>query len=156
MSQPFDFERLGKGFHFETRQRRSSFDDSHFPSSPTGWRRYVPVDLKAGKLTDQDVGQMQTYVNYFDRHVRTGDELPTIGSLLCHQKSEAVVGLTLFEDAIDASKYELYLPSREELADQVSATYLETVPVRSRSSPARPSSPPVRRELVGGGGWNGR
>ncbi len=119
MSQPFDTERLGKGFRFEARQRRSSFADSHFSSSPTGWRRYVPTDLKAGESTDQDLGQMQTYVNYFDRHVRSGDELPTIGSLLCHRRSEAVVGLTLPEDAIYAFKYELYLPLREELADQL-------------------------------------
>lgn len=68
---------------------------------------------------------MQPYVNYFDRHVRTDDELPTIGNLLCHQKTEAVVGLALPEDAIHASKYELYLPSRKELADQVARVQLE-------------------------------
>ncbi len=78
------------------------------------------IDLKRGEVTHQDLGQMQMYVNYFDRHVRTPGELPTIGILLCDQKNEAVVELTLPEDAnIYASKYQLYLPSREELADQV-------------------------------------
>ena len=78
------------------------------------------IDLKAGKLTHQDLGQMQMYVNYFDRYVRIGDELPTIGILLCDAKNDAVVELTLPEDAnIYASKYQLYLPSREELAEQV-------------------------------------
>ncbi len=63
---------------------------------------------------------MQMYVNYFDRHVRTDDELPTVGILHCDRKNEAVVELTLPEDAnIYTSKYQLYLPSREELADQV-------------------------------------
>ena len=115
---------LGKGFLFEARQKRFSFDDSHFFVDLVFYNRllrcYVLIDLKRGKLTHQDLGQMQMYVNYFDRHVRTDDELPTIGILLCDRKNEAVVELTLPEDAnIYASKYQLYLPSREELADQV-------------------------------------
>ncbi len=78
------------------------------------------IDLKTGKLTHQDLGQMQMYVNYFDRHVRTDDELPTIGILLCDRKNDAVVEMTLPGDVnIYASKYQLYLPSRKELADQV-------------------------------------
>ena len=115
---------LGKGFLFEARQKRFSFDDSHFFVDLVFYNRllrcYVLIDLKRGKLTHQDLGQMQMYVNYFDRHVRSDDELPTIGILLCDRKNEAVVELTLPEDAnIYASKYQLYLPSREELADQV-------------------------------------
>ena len=115
---------LGKGFLFEARQKRFSFDDSHFFVDLVFYNRllrcYVLIDLKRGELTHQDLGQMQMYVNYFDRHVRTDGELPTIGILLCDQKNEAVVELTLPEDAnIYASKYQLYLPSREELADQV-------------------------------------
>ena len=76
---------------------------------------------------------MQMYVNYFDRDVRTDDERPTIGSLFCHQKSEAVVGLALPEDAIYASKYELYLASREELADQAAKVQREIEELRGGS-----------------------
>ena len=115
---------LGKGFLFEARQKRVSFDDSHFFVDLVFYNRllrcYVVIDLKTGKLTHQDLGQMQMYVNYFDRHVRTDDELPTIGILLCDRKNDAVVEMTLPDDAnIYASKYQLYLPSRKELADQV-------------------------------------
>jgi len=94
-------------------------------AADNGWsvrllRCYVLIDLKTGKLTHQDLGQMQMYVNYFDRYVKTDDELPTVGILLCDRTNDAVVELTLPEDAnIYASKYQLYLPSREELADQV-------------------------------------
>ena len=115
---------LGKGFLFEARQKRFSFDDRHFFVDLVFYNRllrcYVLIDLKRGELTHQDLGQMQMYVNYFDRYVKTDDELPTVGILLCDRKNEAVVELTLPEDAnIYASKYQLYLPSREELADQV-------------------------------------
>ncbi|MDE2982136.1 MAG: PDDEXK nuclease domain-containing protein [Gemmatimonadota bacterium] len=115
---------LGKGFLFEARQKRFSFDDSHFFVDLVFYNRllrcYVLIDLKSGKLTHQDLGQMQMYVDYFDRYVRTDDELPTVGILLCDQKNDAVVELTLPEDAnIYASKYQLYLPSKRELADQL-------------------------------------
>ena len=115
---------LGKGFLFEARQKRFSFDDSHFFVDLVFYNRllrcYVLIDLKSGKLTHQDLGQMQMYVNYFDRYVRTNGELPTVGILLCDDKNEAVVELTLPEDAnIYASKYQLYLPSKEELAEQL-------------------------------------
>ena len=115
---------LGKGFLFEARQKRFSFDDSHFFVDLVFYNRllrcHVLIDLKTGKLTHQDLGQMQMYVNYFDRYVKIDGELPTVGILLCDDKNDAVVELTLLEDAnIYASKYQLYLPSREELADQV-------------------------------------
>ena len=115
---------LGKGFLFEARQKRFSFDDSHFFVDLVFYNRllrcYVLIDLKPGKLTHQDLGQMQMYVNYFDRYVTTDGELPTVGFLLCDDKNEAVVELTLPEDAnIYASKYQLYLPSKEELAEQL-------------------------------------
>ena len=115
---------LDKGFLFEARQKRFSFDDSHFYVDLVFYNRllrcYVLIDLKSGKLTHQDLGQMQMYVNYFDRYVKTDDELPTVGILLCDRKNDAVVELTLPEDAnIYASKYHLYLPSKRELADQV-------------------------------------
>ena len=111
---------LGKGFLFEARQKRFSFDDDHFYVDLVFYNRllrcYVLIDLKRGKLTHQDLGQMQMYVNYFDRFVKLAEEAPTVGILLCHRKSDALVELTLPEDAqIFASKYELYLPSKEEL-----------------------------------------
>jgi phage terminase small subunit len=72
------------------------------------------------KLTHQDLGQMQMYVNYFDRYVKTEEEFPTLGIVLCSRKNEALVELTLPEDAnVFASKYKLYLPSKEELKEQV-------------------------------------
>lgn len=115
---------LGKGFLFEARQKRFTFDNDHFRVDLVFYNRllrcYVLVDLKRDKLTHQDLGQMQMYVNYFDRHVKLSEELPTIGILLCHRKNDAVVELTLPPNAnIFASKYQLYLPSKEELKAQL-------------------------------------
>ena len=115
---------LGKGFLFEARQKRFTFDSTHFRVDLVFYNRllrcYVLIDLKRGKLTHQDLGQMQMYVNYFDRYVKTADELPTIGIVLCGRQNEAVVELTLPEEAnIYASKYQLYLPSKQELAAQL-------------------------------------
>lgn len=111
---------LGKGFLFEARQKRFTFDNDHFHVDLVFYNRllrcYVLIDLKRDKLTHQDLGQMQMYVNYFDRHVKLPDELPTIGIVLCHRKNDALVELTLPPNAnIFASKYQLYLPSKEEL-----------------------------------------
>ena len=79
-------------------------------------RCYVLIDLKLDKLTHQDLGQMQMYVNYFDRHVKLPHEHPSIGILLCKRKKDAIVELTLPRDAnVHAREYKLYLPSREEL-----------------------------------------
>ena len=115
---------LGKGFLFEARQKRFTFDNDHFYIDLVFYNRllrsYVLIDLKRDKLTHQDLGQMQMYVNYFDRFVKTADELPTIGILLAHRKNDALVELTLPKDAnIFASKYQLYLPSKEELKAQL-------------------------------------
>ena len=111
---------LGKGFLFEARQKRFSFDEDHFFVDLVFYNRllrcYVLIDLKIGKLTHQDLGQMQMYVNYFDRYVKTADELPTIGMILCRKKRDALVEITLPKDAnIHAKEYQLYLPSKEEL-----------------------------------------
>lgn len=74
------------------------------------------IDLNRDKLTHQDIGQMQMYVNYFDKFIKTEDEAPTVGIVLCHRKNEAMVELTLPENTnIQASQYQLYLPSKEEL-----------------------------------------
>lgn len=115
---------LGKGFLFEARQKRFTFDNDHFRVDLVFYNRllrcYVLIDLKRDKLTHQDLGQMQMYVNYFDRYVKTADELPTVGIVLCHRKNDALVELTLPSDAnIFASRYQLYLPSKEELKRQL-------------------------------------
>lgn len=111
---------LGKGFLFETRQKRFTFDDEHFFVDLVFYNRllrcYVLIDLKLDKLTHQDLGQMQMYVNYYDREVKLPDENPTIGIVLCKRKKEAIVELTLPSDAnIHAKQYKLYLPSKAEL-----------------------------------------
>jgi len=111
---------LGKGFLFEARQKRFTFDEDHFFVDLVFYNRllrcYVLIDLKIGKLTHQDLGQMQMYVNYFNRYVKTKDETPTIGIILCRKKREAMVEITLPKDAnIHAKEYRLYLPSKEEL-----------------------------------------
>jgi predicted nuclease of restriction endonuclease-like (RecB) superfamily len=115
---------LGKGFLFEARQKRFTFGDDHFYVDLVFYNRllrcYVLIDLKRDKLTHQDLGQMQMYVNYFDRYVKTDDETPTLGVVLCHRKHDALVELTLPENSnIYASRYQLYLPSKEELKKQV-------------------------------------
>lgn len=108
---------LGKGFLFEARQKRFTFDEQHFYVDLVFYNRllqcYVLVDLKTDKLTHQDLGQMQMYVNYYDRYVRQEFEKPTIGILLCESKNDALVELTLPKDAnIYASAYQLYLPDK--------------------------------------------
>lgn len=115
---------LGKGFLFEARQKRFTFDEDHYFLDLVFYNRllrcYVVIDLKLTKLTHQDLGQMQMYVNYFDRHVKLPDENPTIGILLCKQKKDAVVELTLPPDAnIHAREYQLYLPSKELLKQKL-------------------------------------
>lgn len=111
---------LGKGFLFEARQKRFTFDGDHYFVDLVFYNRllrcHVVVDLKIGKITHQDLGQMQMYVNYFDRNVKTEDENPTIGILLCKQKSQALVEITLPKRAnVHAREYLLYLPGKEEL-----------------------------------------
>ncbi|MBP9151148.1 MAG: DUF1016 family protein [Flavobacteriales bacterium] len=112
---------LGTGFTFVARQKRISFDDKHFKVDLVFYNRilkcFVLIDLKIGELKHQDIGQMQMYVNYYDRELRLKDENRTIGIILCQNKSEAVVEYTLPEDneQIFASKYKTVLPSKEDL-----------------------------------------
>ena len=108
---------LGKGFLFEARQKRFTYDEDHFMVDLVFYNRlldcYVLIDLKNSKLKHQDLGQMQMYVNYFDRYVKTEKENPTVGILLCREKNDSVVELTLPEDSnIYASEYNLYLPDK--------------------------------------------
>lgn len=113
---------LGTGFTFVARQDRISFDDKHFRIDLVFYNRilrcFVLIDLKIGELKHQDIGQMQMYVNYYDRKVRLPDENKTIGIILCQNKSEAVVEFTLPKNnqQIFASKYMTVLPSKESLA----------------------------------------
>jgi predicted nuclease of restriction endonuclease-like (RecB) superfamily len=111
---------LGKGFLFESRQKRFTFDADNFYVDLVFYNRilrcYVLIDLKIGKLTHENLGQMQMYVNYFNREVKLDNENPTVGIILCKTKNDALVRLTLPENAnIYASQYQLYLPSKEEL-----------------------------------------
>ncbi|WP_428837370.1 PDDEXK nuclease domain-containing protein [Xylanibacter brevis] len=115
---------LGKGFLFEARQKRFTFEEENFYVDLVFYNRllqcYVLIDLKADKLTHQDLGQMQMYVNYYDRFVKQDYEKPTIGILLCESKKEALVELTLPKDAnIYATQYQLYLPDKNLLQAKV-------------------------------------
>lgn len=112
---------LGNGFTFVARQKRISLDDTHFRIDLVFYNRilkcFVLIDLKIGELKHQDLGQMQMYVNYYDREIKLKDENNTIGIVLCQNKRESVVEYTLPEtnEQIFASKYQTVLPSKEEL-----------------------------------------
>ena len=114
---------LGTGFTFVARQKRITFDEKHFRIDLVFYNRilrcFVLIDLKIGELKHQDIGQMQMYVNYYDREVRFTEENKTIGLILCQDKSEAVVQYTLPEnnEQIFASKYQTVLPSKEKLKE---------------------------------------
>ncbi len=117
---------LGKGFAFVGRQDRLTLDGDHFYIDlvfyHTILKCYVVIDLKTGKLTHQDLGQLQLYVNYYDRERRTAGDNPTLGLILCAEKNDAVVRYTLGEDQqkrIFASRYKTYLPTEAELREEM-------------------------------------
>jgi predicted nuclease of restriction endonuclease-like (RecB) superfamily len=116
---------LGKGFLFEARQKRFTFEGDSFYIDLVFYNRllrcYVLLDLKIGKLAHQDIGQMQMYVNYYDRKIKLPDENSTIGIILCKEENKTVVEFTLPEDnkTIFAKEYKLYLPSKEQLRKQL-------------------------------------
>jgi predicted nuclease of restriction endonuclease-like (RecB) superfamily len=117
---------LGKGFAFVSRQERITLDGDHFYIDlvfyHTVLKCFVLIDLKVGKLTHADLGQIQFYVNYYDRERRTEGDNPTLGLILCPDKNDAVVKYTLGEQQernIFASRYQLYLPTVEELEDEL-------------------------------------
>ena len=111
---------LGKGFTFVGRQVRFTFDEKHFRVDLVFYNRllkcFVLIDLKIGEVTHQDLGQMQMYVNYYDRYVKLDDENKTIGIIICRDKNDTLVKMTLPEDnqQIFASRYMTVLPSKEE------------------------------------------
>ena len=112
---------MGKGFSFVARQKRILLEDDEFFADLVFYNRllrcFVVVELKTGKLTHQDLGQLQMYVNYYDRKVKLPEENPTIGILLCADKNDAIVEMTLPQGykRIFASKYMTVLPDKETL-----------------------------------------
>ena len=161
---------MGKGFLFEARQKRFTFDEDHFFVDLVFYNRlmrcYVLVDLKLGKLTHQDLGQMQMYVNHFDRHVKTKDENPTVGIVLCKRKRQSLVELTLPPDSnIHAREYQTYLPSKEVLKERLDTWAREAEdggvalpdPLEAREAspwsrqPARLATPSMRRRALSEG-----
>lgn len=117
---------LGKGFAFVSRQERITLDGDHFYVDlvfyHTVLKCYVLIDLKVGKLTHADLGQIQLYVNYFDQERRTTGDQPTLGLILCTDKNEAVVKYTLGpeqERKIFTGRYKLHLPSEAELQAEI-------------------------------------
>jgi len=117
---------LGKGFAFVARQQRLTLEGDHFYIDlvfyHTILKCYVLIDLNTGKLTHEDLGQLQLYVNYYDRERRTEGDQPTLGLILCTDKNDTVVRYTLGPDQqnkIFASRYKLHLPTEKELEDEI-------------------------------------
>lgn len=116
---------MGKGFSFVARQKRIMLEDDEFFIDLVLYNRllrcFVIVETKTGKLTHQDLGQLQMYVNYYDRMEKLPEENPTIGILLCTGKNDTTVKMSLPEDnrTILASEYKLYLPSTEQLVKEI-------------------------------------
>ena len=122
---------LGKGYLFEARQKRFTLNEDNYYVDLVFYNRllrcYVLIDLKIDKLTHQDLGQMQMYVNYYDRYQKLPDENPTIGILLCKEKNDALVEITLPENSnVYASEYNLYLPDKKELQKKLKQWIEET------------------------------
>jgi len=116
---------LGKGFSFVARQKRITIDGDHFYIDLVFYnyilKCFVLIDLKTGKLTHQDIGQMDFYVRYFEQEIKQPEDNPTIGLILCTEKNETIAKYTLLKNSknIFASKYKLYLPTEEELKKEL-------------------------------------
>ena len=116
---------LGKGFSFSDRQKRILIEDDEFFADLVFYNRllrcFVVIEIKTKKITHEDIGQLQMYVNYFDRCEKLPDENPTVGILLCAEKNDAAVKMTLPENntTILASKYQLYLPTPDQLVKEI-------------------------------------
>jgi predicted nuclease of restriction endonuclease-like (RecB) superfamily len=133
---------MGKGFCFVGRQRRLTVEGDHFYVDLVFYNRllrcFVLVDLKLGKLTHQDLGQMQMYVNYYDRTQRAEHENKTIGIVLCSEQNAAMVKITLPEDndQIIAATYRRYLPTEAELAAELERERAEAERVLRLTAPS--------------------
>jgi len=118
---------LGKGFSFVARQKRISADDEHFYIDLVFYnyilKCFILVDLKVGKLSHQDIGQMDLYVRYYEDQVKQESDNPTIGLILCTEKNETIVKYSMLKESkqIFASKYKLYLPTEKELIAELNA-----------------------------------
>ena len=116
---------LGNGFAFIARQQRLTLEGDHFYVDlvfyHTILKCYILIDLKVGKLAHEDIGQLQLYVNYYDRERCASDDNPTLGLILATDKNDTMVKYTLSEDqqSIFASRYQLHLPSEELLAAEI-------------------------------------
>jgi predicted nuclease of restriction endonuclease-like (RecB) superfamily len=136
---------LGKGFCFVARQKRITIDGDHFYVDLVFYNRllraFVLIDLKLGKLTHQDLGQIQMYVNYFDRYQRVEHEARTIGIVLCSDKNDAMVKITLPEgnEQILAARYQTYLPTEAELRAELTRERDEAERVLRLNADAEPS-----------------
>ncbi len=135
---------LGKGFAFVSRQERITLDGDHFYIDlvfyHTILKCYVLIDLKVGKLTHADLGQIQFYVNYYDRERRTEGDNPTLGLILCPDKNDAVVKYTLGEQLkrnVFTSRYQLYLPTVEELENEIRRELRYLVPAEKKARRTR-------------------
>jgi len=119
---------LGNGFSFVARQKRLLLEDDEYFADLVFYNRllkcFVVIEIKTQKITHQDIGQLQMYVNYYDRFEKQDDETPTIGILLCADKNDAMVELVLPKEnnTILASKYQLYLPTKEQILKQILTT----------------------------------
>lgn len=119
---------LGNGFSFVARQKRLLLEDDEYFADLVFYNRllrcFVVIEIKTQKITHQDIGQLQMYVNYYDRFEKQNDETPTIGILLCADKNDAMVELVLPKEnnTILASKYQLYLPTKEQMLKQILTT----------------------------------
>jgi predicted nuclease of restriction endonuclease-like (RecB) superfamily len=145
---------LGKGFAFVARQKRLTLEGDHFYVDlvfyHTVLKCYVLIDLKVGKLTHQDLGQLQLYVNYYDRERRTPGDNPTLGLILCTDKNDTAVKYTLGADQqnIFTSRYQFHLPSEEDLTTEIRRELALIAPAVSATATKRPS-PRKRRTLNG-------
>ena len=116
---------LGKGFSYVGNQIRLTLEEEHFYPDLVFYNRllkcFVIIDLKIGKVTHQDIGQMQMYVNYYDREIKQEDENPTVGILLSTNRNETIVKYTLPENnkTIFSSEYKLHMPTEQELITAV-------------------------------------
>jgi len=126
---------LGRGFAFVARQKRINLDGNNFYADlvfyHTILKCYVVIEIKTHKLTHSDLGQIQFYVNYFDQEIAANDDNPTIGLVLCTEKSDAMVKYTLGSNntQIFASKYQFHLPTEDELEIELKK---ELVEIRKR------------------------